>query len=144
MKCLTASQPFRLLNLPPELWLKIDKMAVDDCTAVNYGDILLWRYLRGGEMVTSKAPLLVTCHTLRKELLPYYLQTKVSVEEDIRDSTRDNVGHWARSLTSSTRLKMTGVKVVARCRPDLLAYFEELLSECWKLKVTLLCLRRTI
>lgn len=128
---MTASQHFRFFDLPPELWLKISKMAIDDCPVIETDDLLL------GETVTAKAPLTNTCRLLRNEILPYYLQTKTSITVNTHSCALDDVGVWARSFAPSTRAKVTGVRLSTYFPVQLLADREEWLSKYWELKVKL-------
>ena len=74
-------QPFRLLDLPPELWLKIGKLAIDS-TPLLLKSNHICNIMHSSEERRASASLwqpAITrvCVPLRVELLPYYYQTRV-------------------------------------------------------------------
>ncbi|KAK4497316.1 hypothetical protein PRZ48_011766 [Zasmidium cellare] len=128
---------FRLFDLPPELWIKIGKMAIDDSPAIKNYEIHCRRTIK------SLAALAYTCRALRKELLPYYCETKISPVFSIFEEAGriGRLGHWARRLDPSTRAMVTEAQVYTY-RKDSLEELESLLSGIWLLKIKLVPLVR--
>ncbi|KAK4497309.1 hypothetical protein PRZ48_011759 [Zasmidium cellare] len=66
-------KPFRLLDLPPEIWSKIGKMVIDDIPEVT-----MYTFRRF-PCKDHQAPILRTCRVVREELLPYFWEAGVKV-----------------------------------------------------------------
>jgi len=89
-------EPFRLLDLPPELWIYIAELAVtdDDDAVVNLG------LSRKADFVLSEAKqpdITRVCKALRKEALPHFYRcNKFFVEK----SDKVEFGRFAHLLTA--------------------------------------------
>ncbi|KAK4612309.1 hypothetical protein CLAFUW4_13025 [Fulvia fulva] len=74
-------KPFRLLDLPPELWIRIGKFAIDVYPRVASR---FARSSRGYSPSRRHFPLQPgitrVCTMLRAELLPYYYRTRIRLE----------------------------------------------------------------
>ncbi|KAF2169751.1 hypothetical protein M409DRAFT_52257 [Zasmidium cellare ATCC 36951] len=96
-------KPFRLLDLPPELWSKIGKMVISDIP--EYPMCLLWAC----RSLDYAAPILRTCRVLREELLPSFYEAglKISCCTGIDlDGLKGLLGH----MDENARRSMRGVR----------------------------------
>lgn len=102
-------QPFRLLDLPPELWSKIGRIAID-----KGDDDPWWCHIskRSSEAVVAP-PIAQTCRALRYELLPYYYETRVEIRDvqlDLGVELR-NIGIWLMAVGHAHRACIRNVTV---------------------------------
>lgn len=96
---LIISQPFRLLDLPPEIWSKIGRLVVDGAAICTQDTI-----------TKAKRPAITrTCLVLRNELLPYFYRTKVRICVCLLGSKMKIIGKWLRSIDVMRR---SSVKVL--------------------------------
>ncbi|KAK4497310.1 hypothetical protein PRZ48_011760 [Zasmidium cellare] len=80
-------EPFRLLDLPPELWVKIGKYAIDDAPKVTEQNFLEasdikhseWASVKEARAALIQPAITKICQVMRNELLPYYYQAKFHV-----------------------------------------------------------------
>ncbi|KAF7188661.1 hypothetical protein HII31_09913 [Pseudocercospora fuligena] len=115
-------KPFRLLDLPPELWIKIGQMAVDDATEPNK---CLAREKESAEDVSGAWPLdsettvgesqrvlqpaiTKTCRILRRELLPYHYENNVTLVliECLQYWEREKINKWLAAIGTESRKKI--------------------------------------
>ncbi|KAK4612108.1 hypothetical protein CLAFUW4_13358 [Fulvia fulva] len=106
-------KPFRLLDLPPELWSKIGQLIVDDASTVTEKK-LYWIHhpypSSAQELAEIQQPATTrTCSILRAELLPYYYQSKISISVIASSLASRVVGKWLRMIGSKNRSVVTGV-----------------------------------
>ncbi|KAK4631981.1 hypothetical protein CLAFUW4_03368 [Fulvia fulva] len=119
------SKPFRLLDLPPELWSKIGRVAVDevpriDSYAIRKPSMDAEVYGANRKPCTGdhQPPITRACAALRHELLPYYYKSRVDVA--ICRSTRwlvKNTGRWLRAIGPANRNLVRGIKVRIEAPP---------------------------
>lgn len=83
---LTRWQVFPLLDLPPELWIKIGKIAID--CGLKLG---CWPYREDVVLLLKQAPITRVCNLLRLELLPYFYGEQLR----LLLSVPDNLSRWA-------------------------------------------------
>lgn len=94
-------KPFRLLDLPPELWIRIGKFAIDVYPRVASR---FARSSRGYSPSRRHFPLQPgitrVCTMLRAELLPYYYRTRIRLEVSHHVV---EVGRWLRHIGPANR-----------------------------------------
>lgn len=96
-----TSQPFRLLDLPPEIWSRIGKFAIDNVKRMTWWDLV-------NANASSRQPSITrTCICLRKELLPYYYCTKIEVIIGWCDL--HTWSPWLRALSPASRRLIHGL-----------------------------------
>ncbi|SMY24037.1 unnamed protein product [Zymoseptoria tritici ST99CH_1A5] len=102
---LPPAQPFRLMDLPDELWVRIGKMVIEDSAAIQVGHIERDRNvvlgLKDGEgqrpngwMYSSELTppaILQTCAALRKELRGEYYRAKITISVKRRPTNSTSV-----------------------------------------------------
>jgi hypothetical protein len=110
-----GEQPFRLFALPPELWIKIGKMAIEDLPTVE-----IWAAMIDDKLDRLCAPaVLQTCTALRNELRLEYYRTKVELHSAQFDGSfrllrrcgrylRGVGGHARRQIQTSVTCYSTG------------------------------------
>ncbi|KJY01967.1 hypothetical protein TI39_contig268g00001 [Zymoseptoria brevis] len=104
-----AAQPFRLLDLPDELWSRIGKMVINDLPAHR----LEKTYIRSGHSSTPKPPpILQVCSALRNELRLEYFRTKVDILLQPRQYIADldlhmgSIGRYLRIIGPDARRQL--------------------------------------
>ncbi|SMQ50357.1 unnamed protein product [Zymoseptoria tritici ST99CH_3D7] len=117
----SEAQPFRLLDLPDELWTKIGKMVIDelpvtdidmhglfedDDTTLNPERFAALKVLAPG---VKPPAILQTCSSLRKELRLDYYKSKITVSmEQIPYKKQELVGMYLRSIGADARKEISG------------------------------------
>ncbi|KJX93690.1 hypothetical protein TI39_contig4271g00002 [Zymoseptoria brevis] len=107
-------QPFRLLDLPDELWVKIGKMVIDDWRPIKLttpADFDLLK--RVPAVIMDPPPILHTCSALRNELRLYYYSSdkfKVGVSRSglMWRSAQDLVGRYLVAIGPEARRQLRG------------------------------------
>ncbi|EME48264.1 hypothetical protein DOTSEDRAFT_78310 [Dothistroma septosporum NZE10] len=78
-----GDKPCPLLDLPPELWVKIGKLAIDEAPTYTDGGRSLLSPVRQYHIKrlvgTDRPAVTRTCAMLCAESLPYYYRTKVDI-----------------------------------------------------------------
>ncbi|SMY24027.1 unnamed protein product [Zymoseptoria tritici ST99CH_1A5] len=96
------SQPFRLLDLPDELWVRIGIMIIEDSPLNRAGSYPHYRLMK-------PPAILQTCSALRKELRPVYFETKVAITPESRFDLlchRHILGEFLRTIGAEARRQM--------------------------------------
>ncbi|KJY00143.1 hypothetical protein TI39_contig341g00013 [Zymoseptoria brevis] len=125
-----TAQPFRLLDLPDELWIKIGKMIIDELPVT---DIEMHGLFEDGDSFLNpesftalkvlapgvKPPaILQTCSGLRKESSLDYYKSKITVSmEQIPYKKQELVGMYLRSIGADAREQIFGAVAIKR-RPN--------------------------
>ncbi|KAI7156709.1 hypothetical protein KC349_g6084 [Hortaea werneckii] len=114
-----TDNPFRLLDLPPELWTRI-------CTLVilDHADIII-KYAAYPDLVCSQTlqpPLIRTCRVLRGECLPlFYNLVNFIILDEYADV--EGVLKWLRSLGKENRLRFRRLYLACRREDPGAPYF---------------------
>ncbi|SMY24042.1 unnamed protein product [Zymoseptoria tritici ST99CH_1A5] len=107
-------QPFRLLDLPDELWVKIGKMVIDDWRSIKLttpADFDFLKRVPAAKM--DPPPILHTCSALRNELRLYYYGSD-KFEVGVRRagvmwrSAQDLVGRYLVAIGPEARRQLRG------------------------------------
>ncbi|KAK4632254.1 hypothetical protein CLAFUW4_03655 [Fulvia fulva] len=100
-------KPFRLLDLPPELWVKIGRLVIDrtgTCTTQSIMSAFDTRKRQSLDHLRSMRPAIThTCRTLRDELLPYFYRTRGDFTVEWWTLGACILGQWLRSIDASRR-----------------------------------------
>ncbi|KXS93888.1 hypothetical protein AC578_1697 [Pseudocercospora eumusae] len=115
-------KPFRLLDLPPELWVEIGQMAVDEAAQSirDYGEKLKvrskvdfgvwpWTWSTAEQNKRLAQPAITkVCRALRQELLPYHYEAHVplAICGCLIDWTPDRVKPWLLAIGRESRQKL--------------------------------------
>ncbi|KXS94277.1 hypothetical protein AC579_7283 [Pseudocercospora musae] len=113
-------KPFRLLDLPPELWVNIGQLAVDEAAhstrdydekALSEIDFSTWPWTENtAEQNKRLAQPAITkvCRVLRQELLPYHYEANVSLAifGCLIDWFPDRVNPWLSAIGRESRQKL--------------------------------------
>ena len=145
-------KPFRLLDLPPELWIKIGKLMIDESTSCTANKDTWRRALKlpnRDYLCNSDPPaILHTCGLLRFELTPYYYRTKVDISALYRRKNNfwglDAVGKWLRSADPVNRRMISGLEITQSryCQQRFVAGTSEVeprLREVWMVDLKVEC-----
>lgn len=113
-----AKQPFRLLDLPNELWIEIGKLAIDEHPIEHrpweaprgYSDKATLQHRNGQPAITR------VCRILRQELMPYYHKHKIHCVVRYRHQNNDwpQAWHWLKHIDSTARRRLGPVIVVSK------------------------------
>ncbi|KAK4621254.1 hypothetical protein CLAFUW4_06980 [Fulvia fulva] len=109
-------KPFRLLDLPDELWAKIGKLALDDIEPLcsEYLDYLVYDD-DDKVQIPQKPAITRTCKALRHELLPLYYEQKIDL--DLRESRFWLWGsltrRWLQAIGATNRKAIRGMSLVS-------------------------------
>ena len=109
------AQPFRLLDLPPELWSKIGKLVIHgepvlDNDALEMHEINV-NTLGKPSTITESPSITRVCRVVRGELLPYYYTTKIHCFALDRDIILD-ISAWIERIGTEHRRIVRGVYLV--------------------------------
>ncbi|KAK4612296.1 hypothetical protein CLAFUW4_13450 [Fulvia fulva] len=111
-------KPFRLLDLPAEIWSKIGKLAIDNTTTLTASNIKCLKPQYHGRSSYDRSAAIQpaitrTCRALRYELLHYYYRTTIAIHtKDGEDALElDAIGDWLRSIGAVNRRCVSGVTV---------------------------------
>ncbi|KAK4631876.1 hypothetical protein CLAFUW4_03886 [Fulvia fulva] len=120
-------KPFRLLDLPPEIWSKIGMMAIEDtppCTNASIASAksppTRHRTFKSSSpdiptpaiqitcnlsvpLTSQQPPITRVCRVLREELLSQYYRTKVRLSLVYYDAEASTMGKWLRSIGPENR-----------------------------------------
>lgn len=140
---------FRLLDLPPELWLRIGQLAVDSAnndrtdhfepfnmyqllvtTAAPVSCVSVWQdYL--------PPPITLVCKTLRHEMLSYHYRSrfKCYIFAYNADWTIKVIGTWLRAIGPIARSSLEDVVCYVAGNEDDITKFEARLKELFRLPV---------
>ncbi|CZT17912.1 uncharacterized protein RCC_03749 [Ramularia collo-cygni] len=124
--CLVS--PFRLLDLPTELWVKIARLALHDHPKIDvdsffpplqgYDPKRRAQYQERARALYQQPALARTCHTLRNELLPWIYTTTVDIL--IPDSKGvwhlEQIGSWLRMIGRENRKHVTEMRMLSSKR----------------------------
>ncbi|KAK4623751.1 hypothetical protein CLAFUW4_05338 [Fulvia fulva] len=103
---LTSEQSFGLLDLAPEIWSTIGKLAVDDHPRPHE----LFHPYRG-RGAPHQPPITRVCRILRGELLPYFYRTWGS--HMIHWGNAGSTGRWLRAIGVENRRHVRGAFFLA-------------------------------
>ncbi|SMR52516.1 unnamed protein product [Zymoseptoria tritici ST99CH_3D1] len=102
------AQPFRLFDLPDELWVRIGKMVIDDTPAMKVSKVVTRPALEPSSRNKNSSKeygidlnppaILQTCSALRRELRAEYYRHKVTL------ATSVNYKHGSNSLSAISKL----------------------------------------
>ncbi|KAK4497317.1 hypothetical protein PRZ48_011767 [Zasmidium cellare] len=131
------AKPFRLLDLPPELWIKIGQMTIDALAPIENKDIITWsRSWHTGKKPNQKPTLALTCHQLHAELMPYFYNTKMKLTWELNSYFEVHLGKWLNCIGAENRKHVKGMRaLVWRSKGDSVKKKQRELGEFWKLKV---------
>ncbi|SMY24026.1 unnamed protein product [Zymoseptoria tritici ST99CH_1A5] len=118
----TEAQPFRLLDLPDELWIKIGKMVIEDLpvtqitmkTAFDYTTRAynIPEHFKMPKVLAAgvKTPaILHTCSSLRKELRLGYYNSKINILVEFFNGKEDKwVPKYLRAIGTEARKQISG------------------------------------
>ncbi|SMR51352.1 unnamed protein product [Zymoseptoria tritici ST99CH_1E4] len=122
------AQPFRLFDLPDELWVRIGKMVIGDTPAMRVSKVTIRPALeprsrnksssKGHGIDLNPPAILQTCSALRRELRAEYYRHNVtlvtSVYDDYKDglqslSATDKLGRWLLMIGPEARREVRGI-----------------------------------
>ena len=96
-------KPFRLLDLPPEIWSNIGKLVVDETETITA--YIIYQCARAAEPADTRQPAVTrTCRILRSELLAYYYKHKVDARMTPTSAASPKVGKWLRAIGQQNRM----------------------------------------
>ncbi|SMY24043.1 unnamed protein product [Zymoseptoria tritici ST99CH_1A5] len=105
--------PFRLLDLPDELWAKIGRLVIDDLPAIKLHSYTFYTDLESTSSALAVPGVLQTCSALRNELRSdYYKSNKIAVDLDHSwPEEFHNVGLHLQAIGAEARRLLTEYRV---------------------------------
>ncbi|KAK5691508.1 hypothetical protein LTR97_011501 [Elasticomyces elasticus] len=100
-------QVFRLFDLPPELWVRVARLALDDKPKIR-----AWPRWDTHEQILAQPAITRTCHALRVEILPLFYESHIRFRFDgLAGGVKRRV--WLRAMGAANRRCLKNVELIA-------------------------------